>query len=134
MTVYADPDLNGQVAKAGVDAAGLPAIPEAKESMPLDKAPGALLKDIQPEDHKTKDDWVARHPKMIRLTGRHPFNSEPPPAELASSYITSPELHYVRNHGPVPQVGEAADHFGAKQFADMFFSTSACFSTADQLG
>jgi len=69
----------------------------------LPKVPGGALKDIQPEDQKTKDEWVPRDPKMIRLTGRHPFNSEPPPAELMQSYITPASLHYVRNHGPVPQ-------------------------------
>lgn len=134
MTVYKDSDLDGQVVvKAGMDAGiGLPAIPEAKELLPIDKVPGTLLKDIQPEDDKTKDDWVARHPKMIRLTGRHPFNSEPPPAELISSYITSPELHYVRNHGPVPQVGTVADPSGRK-LTYMFFTNPACF-LADHLG
>lgn len=68
------------------------------------KIPGGTLVDILPEDANTKDDWVPRDPKMIRLTGRHPFNSEPPPSDLMASHITPPQLHYVRNHGPVPQV------------------------------
>lgn len=45
-----------------------------------------------------------RHPELIRLTGRHPFNCEPPPARLFDDYITPPSLHYVRNHGAVPQI------------------------------
>jgi hypothetical protein len=75
-----------------------------KISLPASKIPGTQLVDILPEDQKTGDDWVPRHSKMIRLTGRHPFNSEPPPADLMASYFTSPELHYVRNHAKVPKV------------------------------
>jgi len=75
---------------------------------PLDpsvpKIPGGKLTAILKEDVNTKDDWVPRDPKMIRLTGRHPFNSEPPPADLMNSHITPAKLHYVRNHGPVPKV------------------------------
>jgi len=73
--------------------------------LPDQKVPGTHLTRILPEDEKTGDDWIARHEKMIRLTGRHPFNSEPPPADLMASYITPPELHYVRNHAKVPKVG-----------------------------
>ena len=40
----------------------------------------------------------------MRLTGRHPFNCEPPPARLFESYIPPPSLHYVRNHGAVPRI------------------------------
>jgi nitrate reductase (NAD(P)H) len=43
-----------------------------------------------------------RHPECIRLTGRHPFNAEPPPARLMERFITPAPLHYVRNHGAVP--------------------------------
>ena len=46
---------------------------------------------------------VKRHPDLVRLTGRHPFNCEPPlPALKAAGFITPPTLHYVRNHGAVP--------------------------------
>jgi nitrate reductase (NAD(P)H) len=65
---------------------------------------GGYVKEINKADENTKDDWVPRHSEMIRLTGRHPFNSEPPPARLMESYITPAPLHYVRNHGAVPQV------------------------------
>ena len=51
----------------------------------------------------TPDDWVKRHPTMVRLTGRHPFNCEPPLPELMShGFITPATLHYVRNHSAVP--------------------------------
>jgi nitrate reductase (NAD(P)H) len=57
------------------------------------------------------------------LTGVHPFNVEPPltalykegmempthwetkcPILIFEGFLTSPELFYVRNHGPVPEV------------------------------
>nr|ABP97095.1 nitrate reductase [Chlorella vulgaris] len=55
-------------------------------------------------DMGTKDEWIPRHPDLVRLTGRHPFNVEPIPSRLFESYITPPSLHYVRNHGAVPQI------------------------------
>jgi nitrate reductase (NAD(P)H) len=37
---------------------------------------------------------------MVRLTGRHPFNTEPPlPLLMEHGFITPAALHYVRNHG-----------------------------------
>ncbi|EGN92384.1 hypothetical protein SERLA73DRAFT_79664 [Serpula lacrymans var. lacrymans S7.3] len=57
-------------------------------------------------DRETPDNWLKRNPKLIRLTGKHPFNSE---AKLESlfdaGFITPAHLHFVRNHGAVPQVG-----------------------------
>ncbi|RLN62063.1 hypothetical protein BBJ29_008334 [Phytophthora kernoviae] len=58
---------------------------------------------IDPRDVGTPDEWVSRHPELIQLTGRHPFNSEPP-LKYTSSFITPMALHYVRNHGPVPKL------------------------------
>jgi nitrate reductase (NAD(P)H) len=56
-------------------------------------------------DAKTPDSWLARDPRLIRLTGNHPFNVEPPLSALYDEgFLTSPELFYVRNHGPVRQV------------------------------
>lgn len=41
-------------------------------------------------------------PKCMR---RHPFNVEPPLGSLLQNgFITPTSLHYVRNHGPVPQI------------------------------
>ncbi|TVU28696.1 hypothetical protein EJB05_20226, partial [Eragrostis curvula] len=57
-----------------------------------------------PRDEATADAWVRRHPALVRLTGKHPFNSEPPiPRLMAHGFITPAALHYVRNHGTVPK-------------------------------
>ena len=54
-------------------------------------------------DDKTPDEWVRRHPDLVRLTGRHPFNCEPPLANLKKGgFLTPAHEHYVRNHGAVP--------------------------------
>jgi len=58
-------------------------------------------------DKKTPDSHVPRDPRLIRLTGVHPFNVEPPLSALFNEgFLTSPELFYVRNHGAVPQVND----------------------------
>ena len=63
--------------------------------------------EIDPLDHKTPDGWLPRDSRLIRLTGAHPFNSEAPLTALYDEgWLTSPELFYVRNHGPVPQVND----------------------------
>lgn len=83
---------------------------------------------IQPQvldiDKKTPDHHVPRDPRLIRLTGVHPFNVEPPLSDLfnqgayilcsspsacggltpRTGFLTPPELWYVRNHGAVPEV------------------------------
>lgn len=62
-----------------------------------------LPKDFR--DVGTPDEWVPRDGRMVRLTGRHPFNSEPPLSLLASyNFITPASLHIVRNHNRVPQL------------------------------
>ncbi|CCH42867.1 nitrate reductase (NADPH) [Wickerhamomyces ciferrii] len=56
-------------------------------------------------DLQTKDNKVARDPRLLRLTGSHPFNCEAPLTDLFNDgFITSSDLHFVRNHGPVPHV------------------------------
>ena len=58
-------------------------------------------------DKKTPDAHVPRDPRLIRLTGVHPFNVEAPLSALFNEgFLTSPELFYVRNHGAVPEVKE----------------------------
>jgi hypothetical protein len=60
---------------------------------------------IDPRDVKTPDNWIPRHPELIRLTGKHPFNSEAPlPLLMEQGFTTSSSLHYVRNHGAVPKL------------------------------
>ncbi|KAI2618796.1 hypothetical protein GGR54DRAFT_142987 [Hypoxylon sp. NC1633] len=57
------------------------------------------------EDLKTPDSHVIRDPRLIRLTGVHPFNVEAPLSELYDQgFLTTKDLHYVRNHGAVPRV------------------------------
>lgn len=68
---------------------------------PPSQRPTAVL-DV---DKKTPDKWLPRDPRLIRLTGVHPFNVEAPLSALYNEgFLTSPELFYVRNHGHVPQV------------------------------
>ncbi|KAL2379171.1 hypothetical protein RJZ90_005471 [Blastomyces dermatitidis] len=62
---------------------------------PPSKEPTQVL-DI---DKETPDKHVPRDPRLIRLTGVHPFNVEPPLTTLYEE-----ELFYVRNHGYVPEV------------------------------
>ncbi|CAI5496522.1 unnamed protein product [Closterium sp. Naga37s-1] len=90
--------------------------------------------EIDARDANTPDKWIPRHPSLVRLTGKHPFNCEPPLSRLltsglgsgsasdsgsaagsaapvsvprsdpASGFITPVPLHYVRNHGYVPRL------------------------------
>lgn len=59
--------------------------------------------EIDERDVGTPDDWVPRHPELVRLTGRHPLNCEPP-LKYTKSFLTPNELHYVRSHGAVPKL------------------------------
>jgi nitrate reductase (NAD(P)H) len=63
-----------------------------------------MLDKMDLQDHNTPDDWIQRDPKLIRLTGRHPLNAEPPLTELMKDILTPSSIHYVRNHGVVPQL------------------------------
>ncbi|KJZ78098.1 Nitrate reductase [Hirsutella minnesotensis 3608] len=59
---------------------------------------------VLPEDLQTPDHHVPRDSRLIRLTGVHPFNVEAPLKDLYDEgFLTSENLHYVRNHGHVPQ-------------------------------
>ncbi|KFY20613.1 hypothetical protein V491_03578 [Pseudogymnoascus sp. VKM F-3775] len=63
------------------------------------------LREILSLDKNTPDHHVPRDPRLIRLTGVHPFNVEAPLTELFNDgFLTSSQLFYVRNHGPVPEV------------------------------
>ncbi|KAI9167246.1 Nitrate reductase [Paramyrothecium foliicola] len=66
--------------------------------------PPSRTKKVLTEDLKTPDHHVPRDPRLIRLTGVHPFNVEAPLSELYDEgFLNSEDLHYVRNHGAVPQ-------------------------------
>jgi nitrate reductase (NAD(P)H) len=60
------------------------------------------------EDLKTPDNHVERDPRLIRLTGVHPFNVEAPLTDLFDEgFLNTNDLHYVRNHGAVPRVEDS---------------------------
>lgn len=64
-----------------------------------------LMEDVDDRDKGTPDEWLPRHPDLVRLTGKHPFNCEPPIGQmLDQGFITPISLHYVRNHGKCPRL------------------------------
>jgi len=74
---------------------------------------------IDKRDQGTPDEWIPRHPDMVRLTGRHPFNVEPPlPKLMEHGFITPAALHYVRNHGAVPKIDWAEHRLSVSGIVD----------------
>lgn len=54
---------------------------------------------------KHYDNWIKRDSRLISSTGPFPFNAEPPLKDLFNcGFITSNDIHYVRNHGAVPKI------------------------------
>jgi hypothetical protein len=42
-----------------------------------------------PRNAGTADTWIKRNPTLVRLTGKHPFNGEPPmPRLMQQGFIT----------------------------------------------
>nr|AAY59538.1 nitrate reductase [Cylindrotheca fusiformis] len=88
----------------------VPHIDKDGNTPPLDDVKGAKsYKDLDKypdhRDLKTPDEWIPRDGRLVRLTGRHPFNVEPPMSELRKTrFITPSSLHYVRNHGACPRL------------------------------
>ncbi|SGY20627.1 BQ5605_C016g08109 [Microbotryum silenes-dioicae] len=79
----------------------LPALPLEYPALP------ATTRPEQPcdADRGTPDEWIVRDEKLVRLTGKWPFNCEPPLPDLwKSGFLTPTRLFYVRNHGVVPKV------------------------------
>ena len=63
------------------------------------------LDSIDKRDIKCSDSWVPRDPDLIRLTGAHPFNCEPPHKDVVEmGWLTPVAKHLVRNHGAVPKL------------------------------
>ncbi|OAG00994.1 nitrate reductase [Paraphaeosphaeria sporulosa] len=92
----------------GEDTKSVTSISDGKEQLdfPL-PPPSTTPTQVLDVDKPTPDSHVARDSRLIRLTGVHPFNCEAPLTELfKEGFLTSPELFYVRNHGPVPEVRE----------------------------
>lgn len=61
------------------------------------------MQKVDERDLNTPDAWIPRDPRLIRLTGNHPFNAEPPLCSILETPTPS-NLHYVRNHGSVPKL------------------------------
>ena len=56
-----------------------------------------LADSVDQKDVDTPDNWIPRHPRILRLTGRHPLNCEPPVDLLmGAGFITPVSLHLVR--------------------------------------
>jgi len=84
---------------------GEPEEVEADEPKTYPLPPKSRANSVLDEDAKTPDSWVERDSRLIRLTGIHPFNVEAPLSDLyEEGFITTKDLHYVRNHGAVPKV------------------------------
>ncbi|KAL0344356.1 UNVERIFIED_CONTAM: Nitrate reductase [NADH] [Sesamum angustifolium] len=50
---------------------------------------------LDSRDEATADNWVVRNPSMVRLTGKHPFNAEPPLPRLMHT-VSSPRSPPLR--------------------------------------
>lgn len=78
-----------------------------------------LATKIDSRDINTPDDWIPRHSDLVRLTGKHPFNCEPPGDMLLDAgFITPPSLHYVRNHGACPKLSWESHSFSISGFVE----------------
>ncbi|EPQ53162.1 nitrate reductase [Gloeophyllum trabeum ATCC 11539] len=78
-------------------------LPEGLPPLPKNENPIAVAE----EDAETPDKWIKRNPNLIRLTGKHPFNTEARLPELFNAgFLTPAHLHFVRNHGAVPRVND----------------------------
>lgn len=76
-----------------------------KEELALAKSYLDLQKFPDHRDVGTPDEWIPRDGRLIRLTGQHPFNAEPPMSELRKTrFLTPTSLQYVRNHGSCPRL------------------------------
>lgn len=63
------------------------------ETIPL-PPPSTNPTEILSVDEKTPDSHVARDPRLIRLTGAHPFNCEPPLTDLYREGISSISFYW----------------------------------------
>jgi nitrate reductase (NAD(P)H) len=78
---------------------------DGKTKSPLTDSCRKQVISIDEKDQFTPDNWIPRHPDLIRLTGTHPLNAEPPLTPLLKAGLITPNhLHYVRQHGAVPKL------------------------------
>lgn len=84
-----------------------------------------ICTEIDDRDKNSPDDWIPRHPDLVRLTGKHPFNCEPPIGKmLDQGFITPISLHYVRNHGKAPRMDWDSHRIHIKGLVDKPISLS----------
>ncbi|GAA5887933.1 hypothetical protein JCM6882_000807 [Rhodosporidiobolus microsporus] len=84
-----------------VGAYGADPLPSSFPSLPDETRP----KETDAQTKGTPDEWVVRDEALVRLTGKWPFNVEPPLPDLWNAgFLTPTRLFYVRNHGVVPKV------------------------------
>lgn len=99
----------GQVHHEAVehDIAGRPLVPgeELLDQKSSNYAAWKPVSAIDERDAKGADKWIPRNSGLMRLTGKHPFNGEPPhDVVMAEGMLTPVSMHFVRNHGAVPQL------------------------------
>lgn len=105
----AKPSRSGSVDDGGAQGSSASAsssFVDAPSESPTIYPPPPLVgpKSVLAPDLKTPDKHVRRDARLIRLTGLHPLNAEAPLSDLYDEgFLTSENLHYVRNHGHVPQ-------------------------------
>ena len=102
---------DGRCARAGPRALPMDDVDVQRALLACDGHRGALTRAkaegarADGRDLNTPDHWVARHPSLVRLTGTHPFNCEPPlRALMEAGSVTPAELHFVRNHGAAQNI------------------------------
>ncbi|KEF55898.1 uncharacterized protein A1O9_07478 [Exophiala aquamarina CBS 119918] len=78
---------------------------DGKQDSPVKKEARHKPLEIDAVDARTPDNWIPSRSSLIRRTGQHPLNGESRLESLFSAGLITPnELHYVRNHGPVPRL------------------------------
>lgn len=105
---YSSPTTSPRSMTSSSSSSSSPAIKES-QSILAEVCDDVLVTEVDARDKNTPDNWIPRYPDLIRLTGKHPFNCEPPLSLLHSlGFITPAAVHYVRNHGPVPRISPPA--------------------------
>eukprot|EP00510_Aplanochytrium_minuta_P005229 CAMPEP_0184024506 /NCGR_PEP_ID=MMETSP0954-20121128/12133_1 /TAXON_ID=627963 /ORGANISM="Aplanochytrium sp, Strain PBS07" /LENGTH=504 /DNA_ID=CAMNT_0026307867 /DNA_START=126 /DNA_END=1640 /DNA_ORIENTATION=+ len=62
------------------------------------------------EAHDPYEDEPLRKESLHTIFERKPFNTETLPSVLNESYLTPVDALYIRNHAPVPEIEDSADH------------------------
>ena len=70
----------------------------ASSSVKQPERAAAAVPGARSSAHADEDGWLeeTRDDELVRLTGKHPLNAEPPLSKLTSSFITEAAKGYVR--------------------------------------